>query len=261
MHRIILTKSTKQLHPDFYSIEAGVADNIQHFDHHKEEHNMYPSPCNNTSIKPIEDDGSIKYIQISHLDSDTFIGIVRLLGVNHILREPLEFNMMEYIDLNGSKGINKDNPTYQFMVGVGVLARKLNFPRITDEPQDVTDIVQQMLDTSVFSFIQYGKCSIDKAEADYKECMYSQQGNMGLWVVDATHDFNPSRPYEDEIQVVIVYRPHYKSISIYADPDSDYSFAGQTISGIEFNGHAKACGSPRGQEMTLEDAIEVYSIL
>lgn len=44
-------------------------------------------------------------------------------------------------------------------------------------------------------------------------------------------------------------------------PDSDYSFAGQTIAGIEFNGHAKACGSPRGQEMTLEDAIEVYSIL
>jgi hypothetical protein len=261
MHRIILTKSTKQFHPDFYSIEAGIADNVQHFDHHKEEHKVYPSPCNNTSIEPIKDDGSIKYIQISHLDSDTFIGIARLLGVNHLLREPLDFSMMEQIDLNGSKGIDKNNSTYQFMVGVGVLARKLNFPRITDEPQDVTVIVQQMLDTSIFSFTQYGKCSIDKAETDYKECRYSQQGNMGLWVVDATHDFNPSRPYEDGIYVVVVYRSHYKTISIYCDPDSDYSFAGQTIAGIEFNGHAKACGSPRGMEMTLEDAIEVYSIL
>jgi hypothetical protein len=193
--------------------------------------------------------------------SDTFIGIARLLGVNHLLREPLDFSMMEQIDLNGYKGIDKNNSTYQFMVGVGVLARKLNFPRITDEPQDVTDIVQQMLDTSIFSFTQYGKCSIDKSEADYKECRYSQQGNMGLWVVDATHDFNPSRPYEDGIYVVVVYRSHYKTISIYCDPDSSYEFAGQTIAGITFNGHAKACGSPRGQEMTLEDAIEVYSIL
>jgi hypothetical protein len=261
MHRIILTKSTKQFHPDFYSIEAGIADNIQHFDHHKEEHKVYPSPCNNTSIEPIKEDGSIKYIQISHLDADTFIGIARLLGVNHFFKGTLNFNKMEEIDLHGSKGISKNSPTYQFMVGVGVLARKLNFPRITDEPTDVTSIIKEMLGTSVFSFIQYGKCSIDKSEADYKECMYSRQENHGLWVVDATHDFNPSRPYEDGVEVVVVYRPHYKSISIYADPDTNHNFAGQTIAGIEFNGHAKACGSPRGQEMTLEDAIEVYSIL
>jgi hypothetical protein len=145
------------------------------------------------------------------------------------------------------------------MVGVGVLARKLQFPRMVEEPQDVTIIVRNMLFTSVDRFIEYGKEAIEKSEADYINCKSAQDGVKGMWVVGSTDDFNPSRPYEDGIKVVVVYRSHYKTVSIYCDPDSSYEFAGQTISGIEFNGHPKACGSPRGMEVGVEHAIEVFN--
>jgi len=259
MHKIVLTNKVRENDPDYFSVEAGVADNLQHFDHHRPNHREYPSPCNNPAIKPVKDD-TIKTIQISHMDSDTLLGIARLLyAEQHFVSDyQIDLELMEYIDLNGSKGVDKNNSTYQFMVGVGVLARKLQFPRMVEEPQDVTIIVRNMLFTSVDRFIEYGKEAIEKSEADYINCKSAQDSRKGLWVVDATDDFNPSRPYEDGVQVVVVYRKHYKTVSIYADPHSSYAFAGQTIAGIEFAGHPKACGSPRGMEVGLEHAIEVF---
>ena len=50
----------------------------------------------------------------------------------------------------------------------------------------------------------------------------------------------------------------WKTISIYADPKSSYNFAGKTFAGILFQGHPKACGSPRGKIMSQEDGKKVF---
>lgn len=252
---IVLTKNPK---PQFYSIEAGLADNIRHFDHHRLEHKVYPSPCNNHRIPGVED-GAV--IQVSHLDADTFIGVARMLEVEHLIHGELDFDLMEKIDNNGSSVVENDNDTYRFMVGVGVLARKLGFPRMTEEDQDVTEIVMSMLGNSVDFFIQLGKESIEKSEADYVKCQHSVVGDRGLWVVNAEDNFDPSRPYQDGVNVVVLHRVHYGTISIYCNPASEYAYGGTEVGGIEFNGHPKACGSPRGEVFNLDNAVHVLKSL
>jgi len=56
----------------------------------------------------------------------------------------------------------------------------------------------------------------------------------------------------------VVYRDHFKSISIYCAPESPYEFGNREVGGIKFAGHAKACGSPRGENFTRDDAKKVF---
>ncbi len=239
--------------PGTYSLESGLADNVRHFDHHKEEHRHYPSPSNNPEI-PVIKSGEI---QISHIDADTFIGALRMTGGK--LPE-IDLDLVEQIDLNGSSVVqDKFDLTLLYMVGVGVKARQLGFPRVSDEPQDVTEIMEFLMSTTQEEFIELGRASQEKAEQSYVGCRHKMESpKVGMWVVDISDNFDPSRPYEDGTAVVVVFRKHYKTISIYCDPESEYQFGGETLVGIPFAGHPKACGSPRGQGMTLEDAEKVY---
>jgi hypothetical protein len=199
---------------------------------------------------------------ISHLDADTFVGLLRLL------ERPLpkvDFKLMEQIDLNGSSVCeDKFDKTLLYMVGIGELARKVKFPRVSDEPQDVTEYICQMLNESEESIISTGEAAQEAVEAGYEKCfrnsmtLDSNDGAKGIYRVGELDIFDPSRPYQDDVNVVVVYRDKYKSISIYCNPKSKYEFAGKTIAGIEFAGHPKACGSPRGVEMSFEDAVRVF---
>lgn len=252
MTKIILQKKASG---ENHSIEAGIADNIRNFDHHGE-FSIYPSPCNNPAIKPVVDNS---IIEITHIDADTLVGIMRLLERNLPL---IDLTLMEKIDLNGSSiCVNKFDPTLLYMVGVGELSRSIRFPRCSEEVQDVTDYVDQLLNLSTDEIINIGRQATEKSESSYHNCMTKSQKDVGLWVIGPEDPFDPSRPYEDGINVVVVYRSHYKSISIYCNPVSQYEFAGKTISKILFAGHPKACGSPRGEEMSETQAEEVFSAL
>lgn len=253
--KIILTsKPTYQ----GYSIEAEKADNIRHFDHHGE-FEKYNSPCNNDKIKPIENlDEAI--IEITHMDADTFLGILRLLDVG---LPNIDLFILEQIDNNGSS-ICKDkfDKTLLYMIGIGKLQRNLKFPRVSAEPQDVTNIVQSMFNYSIEDIIKIGKQAQIKAEDSYFNCeIENLLFSKILFSINEDDNLDPSRAYEDNYKVVVVYRQHYKSISIYCNPKSDYTFESKTIAGIEFNGHPKACGSPRGIEYTEEQAKQVYNAI
>ncbi|APU87272.1 hypothetical protein [Clostridium botulinum] len=73
--KIILTSK-----PAFkgYSIEAGKADNVKHFDHHGE-NKHYPSPCNNNQILAVAEENST--IEITHMDADTYRYICRNIKI------------------------------------------------------------------------------------------------------------------------------------------------------------------------------------
>lgn len=284
---ILLVKKASGEH---YSVEAGLHDGVKNFDHHPGswEHifqTQPPSPANNDGMN-VEIKNEV--IEITHLDADTLLGIARLIG-NHPNQRYNQFwgiyegilfdhkmewvfdldpEVIEKIDLNGSKGIEKFDKNLLYMVGVGQFCRDFKFPRLSPgtESLDVSDILSTIFeDWGCEEFIELGRETQKKAEKAYTECKVagtlnnSTQGEAfkGLWVV-SDNSFDPSRPYEDGVQIVVVYRSHYKSISIYCDPDSIYEFGGKTVGGVLFAGHAKACGSPRGEEMTLEDARRVF---
>jgi len=251
--KIMLQKKASGLN---YSIEAGLTDNCCNFDHHGEFRHCV-SPCNNVAIPAIRDIEAI--IEISHIDADTLVGIRRLMMCE---LPNVDLRLMERIDLNGSSICSdKFNQTLLYMVGIGEYAREIKFPRCSDEPQDVTSFINHLLNCTVDGLVHIGRIATEESEATYKNCLRSRSGNYGLWSIGAEDPFDPSRPYEDGIDVVVVYREHYKSISIYCNPLSDYQFAGKTLYGIQFAGHPKACGSPRGQEMTYGQAIDVFDII
>ena len=144
-----------------YSVEAGLADNVNHFDHHKPEHSGFPSPCNNPAITARVESGTCA---ITHIDADTFVGLIRLVGGEV---PELDLALMEKIDLNGSSVVSNplDNDTYHYMVGVGQIARDLKFPRSDKEQDiDVSDIISDMMSIPWAEIVAVGRESTLKSE-------------------------------------------------------------------------------------------------
>lgn len=255
MIRYIISKNASLCE---YSVEAGKADNAKHFDHHKPEHRHFPAPCNNHAIQPIEHEGKVVLVGITHMDADTFSGIKKL--ENHEESKVLDYQLMEQIDLNGTS-ICPDpfNPTRLYMTGLYLTTREMKFPSATEELQDVTNKVKTLLNTTTEEYIEIGRKAHEQSELNYTNHVVSSEGKMGLWSPEKQTYFDPSRPYKDSTEVVVVFNQDTGGIGIFADPKSEYTdFAFKTWGDVYFAGHPKACGSPWDQICTLEDAVKVY---
>ena len=126
MKVVILTEATG----DNYSIEAGLADDEKHFDHHGK-WSSFPAPSNNSKIPVL---GPEDVVEITHMDADTLLGLFRMAGAP---MPNLNYDLIEQVDLNGGSVVeDKMAPSYLFMLGVHLLARGLDFPRAEKEPQD-----------------------------------------------------------------------------------------------------------------------------
>jgi hypothetical protein len=260
--KIFLTAKDPTVDYD-YSFECGVADNKFHFDHHKVEHH-YPAPCNNTAIKYHFLKSDIK-IGISHLDADTLLGIERLINDNFQGKfNGIDLELIEKIDMNGSSCLSKEelsSTTYGYVVGVGILARELKFPRISSEEDiDVTNIVTSIFNTKISEIVEKGIEAERRSVADTDKATLLKKSNIALIYVREEANVNPSLPYREGIDIVVVFYERWKKISLYSNPLTKTIVKGN-VGGIEFSGHDKACGSPRGEEFCLEDAIRIYEIL
>jgi hypothetical protein len=240
---------------DNYSIEAGLSDDIRHFDHHGA-FGAYPAPCANDKIPVIGGD----IVEVTHIDADTFGGLLRMSGLP---LPKIDLALLERIDLNGSSIVtDRFDPTYLYAMGVKQLAIALRIPRPSvDGPIDISDKIEEMLVKRQEEIIELGRTAVVASETSYRNCVVMSDGRVGLWSVGENDPLDQSRPYIDGMEVVVVYRRVYKTIDIYCAPTSPYVFGGKEIEGIQFEGHPKACGSPRGVEMGLEDAKRVYKAI
>lgn len=240
---------------DQYSIEAGKVEKGHHWDHHRKEHSQFPSPCNNPEITPLPDGATLV---VTHVDADTVIGAKRALGK---ALPKVDFAVIEALDKNGSSVLSSlDCAELFYALGIGEVSRKVKFPRVTESTQDVTKEFNAILDTPDSEVITAGKESYAKGEEVYSRCFQAKDGKVGLWILGEKDSIDPSRPYRDNVPVVVVYREQYKSISIYCDPKTPYVGKG-TWAEIVFEGHDKACGSPRGQVMNPKQAGDVFKAL
>ena len=257
--KIVLINSLEgiELKDNCYSIECGKADNIHHFDHHGEFSN-FPSPCNNKSI-PRLDKNVFNTIYISHIDSDTAIALRKMLTG---CKFGGDANIIELIDNNGSSVIeDKFDWNLLYTIGISAKAKELNFPRVSENPQDVTEIVLKLVNfMNIHEDIdRLGKLTQERVEEAYKKCLVNKE--KGIFLINQANGLNvdPSRAYEDGAEVVVMYRECWKTISIYCNPKNNLSYADKTICGIKFCGHPKACGSARGIEFTFNDAKNIYN--
>lgn len=275
--RCILTSA-----PNFMdgSIEAGLDDSSQsdsgtffvsggqvsgkHFDHHGPLSHL-KSPCAR-NIAPID----CKVVEFTHMDPDAWVTYLKMTGKFKAEEfAGLNLDTMAKIDENGSSVADKFDPTLLYMVGVGQWLRANKMPRVTEERQDITELMTKLAGVSVADLIEMGRLAQEKAWADYTSCKKAFDRSAGVCFIscDASHAIDPSIAYGDKFegfdgyQRVVVYRAHYKTVSIYCAPSSPFAYSGQTIAGIAFAGHPKACGSPRGTEITEEQAMAVWSEL
>jgi hypothetical protein len=247
---------------DVYSIECNFADALRHFDHHGRWANN-PAPCRDRRIPKAGEDSTI---YISHIDADTFAGVQRLYG----MKPPrVDLEALESADNHGAS-ICRDDDVRMYIIGVSELSRSLGFPRVRNWAQDVTKVVEKMMEATDTDIISLGRQMAARSEITHRECLRMYLGEKlrggrfvkkGLWLIDKDDPINPARPYADGYDVVMIFRKHYRTISIYCNPRSNYAFAGSTIGGIKFSGHPQTCGSPRGMDLTEEDAIKVFNAL
>jgi len=258
---------------DHYSLEAGIADGKRNFDHHGNS-SRQPAPCIDARI-PIVPDGSV--IEITHLDADTLIGILRMMSYKTVSEISQRLNdygqmwrftnedleLMAKIDVNGSSFLPNnglDIPVRQWMVGVLQLLRELEFPRWQGANIDVTDIVAGIISHSDEEIIHMGKEEMIHGEEAYQRSLVCKKNKIGLWHQKTPADsFDPSRPYSDDYNSVVIYREQFKAIGLYANPKTEIVLGGRTIAEIEFAGREQACGSPRGIEYSLKEAKEVFT--
>ena len=242
-----------------YSIECGAHDGVHHFDHHGE-FSVQPSPCV-ANLPKIEQDGN-STIQLSHIDSDSFLAVARMVGLE--IPSWLNLDLVQAID-NAGQGVCEDkfDKTLLFVVGVGALAKKLGFPIVSHEEQDITDIVIQMLATSFEEIVEIGRAVQEVVEPTYARCVVAKDPATKTMFIhlEDNDNLSASSAYEDGYEKVVIFRDCYKSISVYADEATDYNFKGKILAGIKFDGHDKAAGSPRGVSHTPEQAEAVYEAL
>lgn len=242
--------------PSVFSIECGQSDGVRHFDHHGL-HAGQPSPCNDGRIQPIK--GPAK-IFVSHFDADTWLGLCRLCGY---LIPALDLCLLEKIDCNGTSVVQNPEECMeiQFAHGLHLRARNAEFPNCSSSPEDITQtmdaVLGDLMDTE--GCVEDGRDAIMSAERTYKAGPYAQfsNGRIGLWEVKSNEELDPSRPYRDGFEVVIVWRGAYNSISLYANPSTSHVLGGRTFDGLLFQGHEKACGSERGKSFSIHDAYKV----
>ena len=239
--------------------ERGESD-LVHADHHGRL-SMNPSPCNDERVPVLPKDAEV---EVSHLDADLIVGAMRIEGRT---LPDVDLAFVEKIDCNGSS-VSEDlfDRTHLYMVGVGALVRQLKCPFAPAEGEvEITEIVHTVMSRSTEDVIEAGRVAQTKSEDGYRDCKVavSANGKVGYWMIDATDELDPSRPYRDGIEVVVVHRKHYKSVSVYCSAKSSHTVPalGGTVAGIVLAGHPKASGSPRGAVLTQEDGQRVYDEL
>lgn len=249
-----------------HSIENGKHDGRKHFDHHGQFAGQH-SPANNNDIQQIFELGAT--IGISHIDADVIVGLARMCGQTRYLANmffsKIELELLEHIDTHGSSVVPIEeltsNPTLLYMVGVSELRNKLQFP--LKGPENVTNLIADFFQTPPAEVIEMGRKDAIASKVTYATCKIPSGGKVGLWVISERQPFDPSRPYRDGYEIVVIYREDFKSISIYGNADllpEGTTFPG-TWAGIEFQGYPLACGSPRDEEFTLDDAKRVVEAL
>lgn len=253
--KIVLVTPDGDINPDG-SVEWKRHNGITHFDHHGPYENE-PAVCT-ANITPMENGG---VICISHMDADTYVGLARLMGKDLDLPEDIDLELMGKIDTCGSSIVeDKFNPTLLYMVGIGEAARAVNFPRVDKMPIEVTDLIEDMNDYSEKNggFVELGRKAQEESELGYSNCELLVDENIGVYIVGPEDRFDPSRPYVDGIDIVIVYRIKFKSVSVYVNPKYDFTIKGKTFGDILFAGHPKAAGSPFGVTQPVHKLLDVY---
>ena len=259
--KIVIGKDATQLAACDASIEAGRYDGVCHFDHHAA-YEAEDCPCSHTDIQAIPVDA---VIGVTHMDADTFVGLLRLLGrhfeMTALKTVGVDFDLVAKYDIKVPGLPRGLNITKCFMLAVTAASMKIPRPPakgVIDITEQVMEIIASLTkEGGIRRFLAEGQALGERAEALYKERLRmtttdTHGRRIGLWSLREGETMDPTRPYEDGYSLVVIYRQGFGSASLYANDDIAEALPG-VWAGVLFQGHPHACGSERGKTFSQEE--------
>lgn len=233
-----------------YSIESGLHDGLRHFDHHGKFTMNLPVCLQDIPVIPND-----SCIYITHIDADTLKGVSKMMGKN--FASDINWQIVGIIDSNGPEYMDENIRDRAFMIGIGHIARKLEIPR----EGDVTDKILNMLDTPSEEYIRLGLEEMKKSKLETIRSIVKLENDIALVDLPKNIGLDALALYKIGASIIVTYRNSFKTISIMGSKvikPSPIPDLRREWSGIKFEGHPLACGSPRDKEYELSDAYRVY---
>jgi hypothetical protein len=225
--------------------------------HHVGEYKSNPAPCV-VDVEPLEGGN----ILISHIDLDTIGGLLAVMGQKP--DHPGFWEAVAFIDLNGRHHLNKlPEAIHPYIKGAWAIDAK--YRRRFDELTDVTDLVfkyandlQRLLDGDK-ELIRQGEEEFAALQAKQEACLVEEDEFVRLFRTEtvpcSSAYYSPT--LRKVVPFIVVYNDKWKSVTVSCEGGQlNVGEFVKTLWGEGAGGHAGIGGSPRGQEMSFEDAKE-----
>ena len=239
--------------------------------HGSRSHN--PAPCNWEGIEPLESDATIL---ISHIDLDTIGGILALMGEKP--ENPEFWKAAEFIDVNGvhhmhelSQDVqNELNAFYAWSMENGPRGRRIQeVTDVTDTIEEYKEAVHCLLGEHTperQTMIENGIAWEREQTQAVENCLVQETPHVRLFETDSV--FCNANYYSPKLQQIcdatVAFNSTFKAVTVaFADGGKTESAREwvQSFWGPKAGGRDGIAGSPRGQEMTFNDAKKIASAI
>ena len=242
--------------------------------HHQPGMEDLPAPCNDKDI-PALNGGTIL---VSHVDLDTFGGVLRAMGVTTLFTESFQsfWDLAQFVDLNGPHKLGESGASEDDIVRLhafwawkqGAVPR---FP--TDVSTDITECVREAGDALAWIltgnevYLAEGRTMMEQSKALNAATFERIVGPVVVRVTNDEHGFCNhlyTAPTGEGFAAVAAYNKDNGSITIsLAEALADVSCRDimQDLFGPEAGGHEGIAGSPREQHMTYHEFEKAHATL
>ena len=234
----------------------------------------HPAPCNDPAAVPLPA-GRETTILVSHLDLDAMGGILALEGQKP--EDPEFWKAAEFIDVNGPHHIHelpervqdKLNAFYAYVADVRSrynIGRHTEAVEVTGQVKDYGAALEKIVDERApehAAMIERGREWQRETTKAVEDCLVQETDTVRVFSTNGPFCggayYSPAR--QKIIPAVITYNERFKSISLsFADGGRAHSAKKivQELWGPGAGGRDGIAGSPRGQEMTMDDLTAVF---
>jgi len=220
-----------------------------------------PAPCLATNESVRE---GIDVIGVSHVDLDALGGVMAIMGVKPSAES--FWDLAAFVDTHGAHKLGESNASESNLRALHAFwawsEQNRCYPPRDGSAQDVTEYVRGAC-AAITSILEGDETMLAAGDAFRAatrtlnlESFKESSGRVVLRVSDSfvnhLYDYNG-----EAFDAVVAYNSKFKSVTVsFANPKEtdDACKLVQSLWGVLAGGHKGIAGSPRGQEMTLEDA-------
>ncbi len=241
---------------------------------HHGERSSNPAPCNDPRADKVNLNQDA-VILVSHMDLDTVGGIMKLQG--KLPEDPEFWKAAEYIDVNGPHHVyeldneiqNKLNAVYAWEQDNRKPIDRNSVTDITaniDEYSAAVDKAVDLFNEEHINVISRGAEWAKTTTNAVENCLLAETTRVRVFATDGPFcNASYYSPTLDKIiPAVVSFNKKFNSITLSFEDGGKEASAKEIVQalwGSEAGGREGIAGSPRGQEMTLDDLLKISQVI